>query len=144
MNPYLVGFAVGTGVGLWYEKDLEKAATRAGIVTALSRGIQTPLGGRIISSVGLSGVIIAKDAISVGSTVMATSTAAAITTGATYVGAVAAGYVIGAAVGIAISSTAFGQSGKQKALDFYTFQNTNPIDYVPHYNAFKIVKHYVE
>ena len=65
------------------------------------------------------------------------STAVGVTLGA------AGGVVIGAAVGTAISSVAFGPEGKQKAIDFYTGQNTRLIDYVPHYNAYKIVKHYV-
>ena len=65
------------------------------------------------------------------------STAVGVTLGA------AGGVVIGAAVGTSISSVAFGPEGKQKAIDFYTGQNTRLIDYVPHYNAYKIVKHYV-
>ena len=65
------------------------------------------------------------------------STAVGVTLGA------AGGVVIGAAVGTAISSIAFGPEGKQKAIDFYTGQNTRPIDYLLHYNAYKIVKHYV-
>ena len=94
-------------------------ATRAG--QALVLGV----GSRVL---GLSGS---------AATAVAGSTAVGVTLGA------AAGYVIGAGVGTAISSKAFGSSGKEKAIDFYTFQNTNPIDYLPHYNAYKIVKHYV-
>ena len=85
----------------------------------------------------------AKDIVEVSSAAASTSTAGALATIATYTGAVAAGYVIVAAAGTAISSVAFGSEGKQKAIDFYTFQNTRPIDYLPHYNAYKIVKHYV-
>lgn len=55
----------------------------------------------------------------------------------------AAGAVIGAAAGTAISSAIFGQKGKQKAIEFYTGQADNFYDYIPHYNAYKIVKHYV-
>ena len=65
------------------------------------------------------------------------STAVGVTLGA------AAGTVIGAAVGTAISSVAFGPEGKNKAIEFYTGQADNWYDYVPHYNAYKIVKHYV-
>ena len=54
-----------------------------------------------------------------------------------------AGVVIGAAAGTAISSVAFGPSGKQKAIQFYTGQ-ANLIDYIPHYNAYKIVSHYAK
>jgi hypothetical protein len=54
-----------------------------------------------------------------------------------------AGVVIGAAVGTAISSVAFGEAGKEKAIQFYTGQ-ANLIDYIPHYNAYKIVSHYAK
>ena len=54
-----------------------------------------------------------------------------------------AGVVIGAAAGTAISSVAFGPAGKQKAIEFYTGQ-ANLIDYIPHYNAYKIVRHYAK
>jgi len=64
--------------------------------------------------------------------------------GSTIVGvtlAAGAGAVIGAAAGTAISSVAFGPSGKQKAIQFYSGQ-ANLIDYYPPYNAYKIVRHY--
>lgn len=54
----------------------------------------------------------------------------------------AAGAVTGAAVGTAISSVVWGEEGKQKAIKFYTGQADNWYDYVPHYNAYKIIKHY--
>ena len=41
MNPYLVAYTVGTGVGLTYELDLDEAATRAAIVTGISYAVQT-------------------------------------------------------------------------------------------------------
>lgn len=76
----------------------------------------------------------------------AAGTAATATFGSTAVGVgagAAAGAVIGAATGTAISSVAFGPEGKQKAIEFYTGQADNFYDYIPHYNAYKIVKHYV-
>jgi hypothetical protein len=90
--------------------------------------ISTPLGRRIVmASAGYAGSLLGY---------AAGTTAVGVTAGA------AAGLVIGAAVGTAVSSVAFGPEGKQLAIDFYTGQNTRPIDYLPHYNAYKIVKHY--
>ena len=55
-----------------------------------------------------------------------------------------AGAVTGAAIGTGISSIAFGPEGKQKAIDFYTGQSgASWYEYIPHYNAGRIVKHYV-
>ena len=70
---------------------------------------------------------------------------------ATKVGAKAgiygAAFVVGAGIGIlagtAISRAAFGVEGKDKAVQFYTGQ-ANLVDYIPHYNAYKIVKHYAK
>jgi hypothetical protein len=55
---------------------------------------------------------------------------------------IAAGVLIGGAAGVAISQTIWGNEGRQKAIDFYSGR-ANLIDYVPAYNAYKIVKHYV-
>jgi len=72
--------------------------------------------------------------------------AATATFGSTAVGVglgAVAGGVIGAAAGTAISSIAFGQEGKEMAIDFYTGQSDAKwYEYIPHYNAFKIVTHY--
>ena len=55
-----------------------------------------------------------------------------------------AGAVTGAAIGTAISSAAFGQQGKQMAIDFYTGQSgAKWYEYIPHYNYGRIVRHYV-
>jgi len=105
---------------------IESGAYAGLFATKIGQGILLGAGSRLIGVTGSA------------ATAVFGSTAVGVTLGA------AAGYVIGASVGTAISSKAFGSSGKEKALDFYTFQNTNPIDYVPHYNAYKIVKHYVE
>ena len=71
--------------------------------------------------------------------------AATATFGSTAVGVglgAAAGGVIGAATGTAISSAIWGEQGKQDAIEFYTGQ-ANWYDYIPHYSAYRIVKHYV-
>ena len=148
MNPYLISFGVGTAVGFWYEKDLDRAATRSGIITGISAGLQTPTGKRTAVSVGTAGAVFAKDIVLTtyytAGFALSTATAGVVRTGITYGLAVGAGAVIGAAAGTAISSVAFGQAGKQKAIDFYTGQNTSLIDYIPHYNAYKIVRHYAK
>ena len=55
-----------------------------------------------------------------------------------------AGAVTGAALGTAISSAAFGEQGKQMAIDFYTGQSgAKWYEYIPHYNYGRIVRHYV-
>ena len=144
MNP-LIPFGVGTAVGFWYEKDLDRAATRSAIITAISTGLQTPTGKRAAVSVGTAGFLFAKDialtTYYAGSFAASTATAGVVGTGIMYTFAVGAGAVIGAAAGTAISSVAFGESGKQKAIEFYTGQ-ANLIDYYPPYNAYKIVRHY--
>ncbi len=75
----------------------------------------------------------------VGSAALSVSTSTVVGVG---LGA-GAGAVIGAAAGTAISSAAFGPEGKQKAIEFYTGQ-ANWYDYIPHYNAGKIVAHYAK
>ena len=70
------------------------------------------------------------------------SAVAAGTTTAIYAGAAAIGAAAGVVVGTAISGAVFGAEGREKALYFYTGQ-ADLIDYVPAYNAYKIVKHYV-
>ena len=67
----------------------------------------------------------------------------AATTVAVYTGAVAVGAAAGVVVGTAVSGAVFGQDGRELALDYYTGQADNWYDYIPHYNAYKIVKHYV-
>lgn len=94
-----------------------------------------------------AGVIVATDLYVIGGAAAgaftATKTGGAVIAAGTTTLAVAAGAVIGAAVGTAISSAVFGDEGRELALDFYTGQADNWYDYVPHYNAYKIVKHYV-
>lgn len=53
------------------------------------------------------------------------------------------GFGIGVVAGTAISNAAFGPEGKDMAIDFYTGTGTTWYDYIPHYNAAKIVAHYV-
>lgn len=60
-----------------------------------------------------------------------------------YGAAAALGVGVGIVAGTAISRAAFGPEGKDLALNFYTGTGTNWYDYIPHYNAGKIVKHYV-
>ena len=145
MNP-LVPFGVGTAVGFWYEKDLDRAATRSAIITGISTALQTPTGKKAAVGAGTAGFLFAKDialtTYYAGGFALSTATAGVVGTGIMYGLAVGAGAVIGAAGGTAISSVAFGQEGKQKAIEFYTGQNTSLIDYIPHYNAYKIVSHY--
>lgn len=147
MNPYLVGFGVGTGVGLWYERDLDRAASRAGIVTFISYAVQTPQGKAVattsLASAARFSLDVGKSVVIAGSYFTGSVSGAALGTAATYTLAAGAGAVIGAATGTAISSVAFGQEGKQKAIQFYTGQ-ANLMDYIPHYNAYKIVRHYVK
>jgi len=147
MNPYAVAFGVGVGVGLIYERDLNKAIERSAITTSAVAFLQSPAGKRAVAAAGGAAYTVANDAVNTVIFAATTKTGlgvrAAAAATATYTAAVAAGYVIGAATGTAIASTVFGPEGKQKAIDFYTFQNTRAIDYLPHYNAYKIVKHYV-
>ncbi len=58
-----------------------------------------------------------------------------------YGAAVALGVGVGVVAGTAISRAAFGVEGKDAAVEFYS-GNANLIDYIPHYNAYKIVSHY--
>ena len=58
-----------------------------------------------------------------------------------YGAAAAVGVGVGVVAGTAISAAAFGPEGKDAAIKFYTGQ-ANLIDYIPHYNAYKIVRHY--
>ena len=68
----------------------------------------------------------------------------AASTAAVYTGAVAVGAAAGVVVGTAASGAIFGPQGREKAIEFYTGQADNFYDYIPHYNAYKIVKHYVQ
>lgn len=68
----------------------------------------------------------------------------ATTTAVVYTGAVAVGVAAGVVVGTAASGAIFGPEGREKAIEFYTGQADNFYDYIPHYNAYKIVKHYVQ
>ena len=79
--------------------------------------------------------------IVLGARGIAAATAAG--TVAVYTGAVAVGAAAGVVVGVAASGAIFGPDGREKAIEFYTGQ-ADLIDYVPAYNAFKIVKHYVQ
>jgi len=80
----------------------------------------------------------------VGSIVLGARGVAAAKVGAK-AGIYGAAFVVGAGIGIlagtAISRAAFGVEGKDKAIQFYSGQ-ANLIDYIPHYNAYKIVSHY--
>lgn len=58
-----------------------------------------------------------------------------------YGAAAAVGVGVGVLAGTAISAAAFGPEGKDKAIEFYT-GGADLIDYIPHYNAYKIVRHY--
>ena len=60
-----------------------------------------------------------------------------------YGAAAAIGVGVGVVAGTAISRAAFGVEGKDKAIQFYSGQ-ANLIDYIPHYNAYKIVRHYAK
>ena len=54
------------------------------------------------------------------------------------------GAVVGATIGTAISSAIWGEQGKQTAIEFYTGQSgAKWFEYIPQYNAGRIVKHYV-
>jgi len=61
-----------------------------------------------------------------------------------YGAAAAVGVGIGVVAGTAISAAAFGPEGKDNAIKFYTGQADNWYDYIPHYNAYKIVSHYAQ
>ena len=58
-----------------------------------------------------------------------------------YGAAAAVGVGAGIVVGTALSRSLFGVEGKDAAVKFYS-GNANLIDYIPHYNAYKIVSHY--
>ena len=60
-----------------------------------------------------------------------------------YGAAAAIGVGVGGVAGTAISRAAFGVEGKDKAIQFYSGQ-ANLIDYIHHYNAYKIVSHYAK
>ena len=94
----------------------------------------TKPGQRVIRGIGVR-------SISAGGRLLAGifgTTAAGVVLGA------GAGAVIGAALGTAISSVAFGEQGKEKAIDFYTGQSgAKWYEYIPHYNYGRIVRHYV-
>tara|TARA_Y100000361_G_C11148842_1_gene339760 strand:+ start:1494 stop:1931 length:438 start_codon:yes stop_codon:yes gene_type:complete len=60
-----------------------------------------------------------------------------------YGAAAALGVGVGVVAGTAISRAAFGVEGKDSALKFYSGQ-ANWYDYIPHYNAYKIVRHYAK
>jgi hypothetical protein len=148
MNPYLIGFASGTLVGLWYERDLSKAVNRATITTIVARAANTPPGrAAITQSLIFTGTAIQETgmvAIKTASLIGGTKTASVIGRAGTFALAAGAGAVIGAATGTAISSVAFGQEGKQMAIQFYTGQSgAKWYEYIPHYNYGRIVKHYI-
>ena len=60
-----------------------------------------------------------------------------------YGAAAAVGVGVGVVAGTALSRSLFGVEGKDKAIQFYSGQ-ANLIDYIPHYNAYKIVRHYAK
>ena len=60
-----------------------------------------------------------------------------------YGAAAALGVGVGVVAGTAISRAAFGVEGKDAAIQFYSGQ-ANWYDYIPHYNAYKIVRHYAK
>ncbi len=133
-------FATGTTIGfirnpLSPGQNIAWGVVGMGITNPTSRGLLIR-----------AGVIVASDLYVVGSAAAgafaATRTGAAAISAGTIGAAAAAGAVIGAATGTAISSAVWGEEGKTKAIKFYTGQADNWYDYVPHYNAFKIVKHY--
>ena len=78
----------------------------------------------------------------VGSIVLGARGVAAAKAGI-YGAAAAVGVGVGIVAGTAISRAAFGVEGKDKAIQFYSGQ-ANLIDYIPHYNAYKIVRHYAK
>ena len=83
----------------------------------------------------------------IGSIVLGTRGVAAAKVGSKagiYGAAAALGVGVGVVAGTAISRAAFGPEGGQAAVDFYTGHNTSLIDYIPHYNAYKIVSHYAK
>ena len=149
MNPYVIGFASGTLVGLWYERDLGKAINRATITTVLARAANTPPGRAAISqSLIFTGTAIAETSgivIKAGSMFLASKTGGTLSAVGTYALAAGAGVVIGAATGTAISSALFGPEGKQTAIEFYTFRaGAKWYDYIPHYSYGRIVTHYAK
>lgn len=58
-----------------------------------------------------------------------------------YGAAAAVGVGAGVVAGTALSAAIFGPEGKDDAIDFYSGK-ARPIEYIPHYNAYKIVRHY--
>ena len=126
MNPYVIGFTVGTSVGLTYELDFDEAVKRSAIVTGLSYGVQTPIGRSILTNVGKGAVVVASDALTVGVAAASTKTGVAIGGAARLAGGVAAGaiicYGIGAAVGTGLGYVIDDQRGAQAARELYTGQ----------------------
>tara|TARA_Y100000401_G_C8308301_1_gene218243 strand:+ start:821 stop:1246 length:426 start_codon:yes stop_codon:yes gene_type:complete len=55
---------------------------------------------------------------------------------------VAAGAVIGAVGGVAISTTIWGAEGNELSREFYSGKAENWYDYLPAYNGYKILRHY--
>jgi len=133
-------FATGTTIGFIRNPTSPIQNIGWGVVGA---AITNPTSRSLLIKAGL---IVASDLYVIGSAAStaftATRTGGAIIAGGSIGLAVAAGAVIGAAGGTAISSALFGDPGKQKAIEFYTGQ-ADLIDYVPHYNVYQIIKHYV-
>jgi hypothetical protein len=133
-------FATGTTIGFIRNPTSPIQNIGWGVVGA---SITNPTSRSLLIKAGL---IVASDLYVVGSAAStaftATRTGGAIISAGSIGLAVAAGGVIGAAGGTAISSALFGSEGKEKAIEFYTGQ-ANLIDYVPHYNVYQIIKHYV-
>ena len=82
----------------------------------------------------------------VGSIVLGTRGIAAVRT-IGLAGAIGAAAVVGVGAGVvvgtALSRSLFGVEGKDKAIQFYSGQ-ANLIDYLPQYNAYKILRHYAK
>ena len=137
------GWAFGTGATIGFIRNPGSPIQNIGW-GAVGAAMTNPTSRSLLIK---AGVIVASDLYVIGSAAssafIATRTGTAIASAGSIGLAVAAGAVIGAAAGTAISSAAFGPEGKSKAIQFYTGQADNWYDYVPHYNAYKIVKHYV-
>lgn len=134
-------FATGTTIGFIRNptdplQNVGWGVVGAGITNPTSRGIILRVGGIVASDLYIIGS-------AASSAFAATRTGAAIISASVTGLAVAAGVVIGASVGTAVSSVVFGEEGKADAIEFYTGQADNWYNYVPHYNAYRIVKHYV-
>lgn len=137
------GWAFGTGTAIGFIRSPTTPIQNIGY-GILGASITNPTSRSLLLR---GGAIVAADLYTIGSAASvaftATRTGAAIISAGTIGLAGAAGAVIGAATGTAISSAIFGAEGKEKAIKFYTGQADNFYDYIPHYNAYKIVKHYV-